>query len=96
MLEAALRPGGIAVIATFAEDGSTHCSGLPVTRYSCSDLASAFGPAFAAIATMRETHTTPSGNDQPFSWVVLSRRTGQEADRAVSVAPTPADPRDSV
>ncbi|WP_442919117.1 class I SAM-dependent methyltransferase [Methylobacterium sp. Leaf118] len=28
-----LKPGGYAVIATFASDGPERCSGLPVVRY---------------------------------------------------------------
>ena len=38
-LSAALRPGGIAIIATFADDGPELCSGLPVVRYAPETLA---------------------------------------------------------
>ena len=30
----ALKPNGVLIISTFAEDGPTQCSGLPVERYS--------------------------------------------------------------
>src|ERR1039458_767511 len=29
----AVRPGGVVVLATFAADGPTQCSGLPTSRY---------------------------------------------------------------
>ena len=45
----AVRPGGHAVIGTFAEDGPTTCSGLPVARYDAEALADAFGPEFTTV-----------------------------------------------
>jgi SAM-dependent methyltransferase len=70
----ALRPGGIAIIATFALDGPDRCSGLPVQRYDAGGLAREFGPEFERLADWREEHVTPSGTVQPFTWVVLRRR----------------------
>jgi 2-polyprenyl-3-methyl-5-hydroxy-6-metoxy-1,4-benzoquinol methylase len=34
----ALKPNGVLIISTFAEDGPTQCSGLPVERYSVEKL----------------------------------------------------------
>ena len=34
----AVKPGGLVIVATFAEDGPTQCSGLPVMRYDANDL----------------------------------------------------------
>ena len=68
-----IQPGGYAVIATFAEDGPTHCSGLPVTRYSAEELARAFSPSFSLVEHHREEHLTPTSVVQPFTWVVLQR-----------------------
>lgn len=67
----AIRPGGVAVLATFAGDGPTECSGLPTSRYDTDDLVRTFGPAFALERAEGEVHTTPFGTIQPFSWVVL-------------------------
>lgn len=66
----ALRPGGHVVMATFAEDGPTICSGLPVTRYGAMDLHAVFGARFQIVETAREQHVTPSGRRQSFQYCV--------------------------
>jgi 2-polyprenyl-3-methyl-5-hydroxy-6-metoxy-1,4-benzoquinol methylase len=65
--------GGVLVLGTFAEDGPTECSGLPVTRYSPKDLGAVFSPSFSMVHQQREEHVTPAGIIQPFTWVVLRR-----------------------
>lgn len=67
-------PGGHAVIGTFSEQGPLTCSGLPVARYSVEGLAQVFAPEFEAVWSETETHLTPTGAAQEFSWVVLRRR----------------------
>jgi len=74
MVTRALAPGGVVVLATFAADGPTQCSGLPTGRYDPADLVRAFGPGFELLHAEREEHATPPGAIQPFSWVVLRRR----------------------
>lgn len=64
----AVRPGGHVLIATFAEDGPVRCSGLPVERYSASELHGVFGPGFILEASVREDHTTPTGAHQAFTY----------------------------
>jgi SAM-dependent methyltransferase len=71
----AMRPGGYAILATFAADGPERCSGLPVCRYDAAALAHAFEPAFTRVSDARDVHTTPWGSTQAFTYVVL-RRTG--------------------
>jgi SAM-dependent methyltransferase len=66
-----VTPGGVVVLAAFAEDGPTECSGLPTSRYDTDELVCVFGPAFSLEYAEREEHTTPFGTIQPFSWVVL-------------------------
>jgi hypothetical protein len=56
----ALRPGGQAVVGTFAEDGPASCSGLPVARYDTQALTDAFGAGFASSALVA-TSTAPQG-----------------------------------
>lgn len=73
---ASVAPGGFMVIGTFAPDGPEQCSGLPVCRYSAAQLAAEFSPAFRLVTSEREVHHTPWGAAQPFTYVVLERRTG--------------------
>ncbi|MFL5604599.1 MAG: class I SAM-dependent methyltransferase [Gemmatimonadaceae bacterium] len=63
-----VRPGGHVLVATFAEDGPDHCSGLEVVRYSPERLHSEFGADFQRIATEREHHLTPWGTRQAFTY----------------------------
>ena len=74
VVERALRPGGLAIVATFAEDGPTECSGLPVQRYSAEALYALFGAAFEPLRDEREAHRTPGGKTQHFVYCCLRRR----------------------
>lgn len=69
-----LGAGGVAVIAAFAPDGPTHCSGLGVAHYDAQRLSEVFERDFTLIHQEREEHVTPAGAVQPFTWVVLRRR----------------------
>jgi SAM-dependent methyltransferase len=69
-LAAALAPGGLAVIATFAQDGPRSCSGLPTAGYAPARLAAEFAD-LQVLGTRREVHRTPAGAAQPFTWVAL-------------------------
>lgn len=62
----AVHPGGHVVVATFADDGPTRCSGLPVARYSAADLHGEFGRDFRLLVSRREMHETPRGARQAF------------------------------
>lgn len=73
-LGSTLRPGGSAVIATFAPDGPEKCSGLPVQRYAPEQLADELGPAFELLEARAHTHTTPWGSTQSFQYSRLRRR----------------------
>jgi trans-aconitate methyltransferase len=74
-LDQALKPGGHAIIATFAPDGPEKCSGLPVMRYDAESLGKALGPGFALIETLRHAHATPWGAAQAFQFSVFRRVT---------------------
>ncbi len=73
LVTAALGPGGLLVLGTFAADGPGSCSGLPTARYDADQLTAQLGPGFALVHTEREEHRTPAGSVQPFTWVVLRR-----------------------
>lgn len=62
----ALKQGGLLMISTFAEDGPTQCSGLPVERYSVEKLAQRLGKDFRLIHHDTEFHTTPWNSKQNF------------------------------
>lgn len=66
-----LKPGGYALIATFADDGPTKCSGLDVVRYSPDTLSAEFGSEFRLEESRHEEHRTPSGATQAFSYCLL-------------------------
>ncbi|MFO7854690.1 MAG: class I SAM-dependent methyltransferase [Paracoccaceae bacterium] len=79
-LSDALRPGGIAIIATFADDGPEMCSGLPVVRYAPEELAQELDrllpDRFETLGARRHVHVTPKGNRQSFQYSVF-RKTDQ-------------------
>ncbi len=73
-LRNATAPGAAIIIATFAPEGPKSCSGLPVARYSASELFAILGDGFEPVIHRQELHTTPSGGTQPFTWVAARRR----------------------
>jgi ubiquinone/menaquinone biosynthesis C-methylase UbiE len=61
-----VKLGGHLIVATFALEGPTQCSGLPIVRYSPESLHYEFGAAFQLIKHGVEEHRTPMGNVQQF------------------------------
>lgn len=72
-LRGSLVAGGTAIIATFAADGPTRCSGLDVARYDADALAACFGDGFERVASARDMHVTPWGATQAFTYVRMRR-----------------------
>ena len=75
-LTKAVKPGGHAIIATFAPDGPDRCSGLPVVRYDAETLGGALGGAFELVETRRYEHMTPWNSEQRFQFNVFRRAPG--------------------
>ncbi len=73
----ALRPSGIAIIATFADDGPEMCSGLPVVRHAPEELAQELDRLlpgrFETLDARRHMHVTPKGNRQSFQYSVFRK-----------------------
>jgi hypothetical protein len=69
----AVRPGGHAVIGTFAPDGPERCSGLPVMRHDAASIVSVLGDKFALVETRRDDHVTPAGATQRFQFSLFRR-----------------------
>jgi SAM-dependent methyltransferase len=67
-LNRTLKPGGSAVIATFALDGPERCSGLAVARYTPETLAEELGRGFRLMESARHEHATPWGIIQSFMY----------------------------
>ncbi|MDP4300403.1 class I SAM-dependent methyltransferase [Leptothrix discophora] len=62
----AVKPGGHVIVASFAEDGPSQCSGLPVVRYSPDALHAEFGAPFTLLSHEEDVHHTPFGTVQKF------------------------------
>ncbi len=62
----AVKNGGYVVIATFGPHGPSECSGLPVARYSSSELHGLFGQPFILVDETMNEHVTPRGTLQEF------------------------------
>lgn len=68
VLERAVRPGGQVIVAAFAPDGPERCSGLKVVRYAPDKLAAELGQGFQLLEHRTESHRTPAGKIQKFSY----------------------------
>lgn len=71
---ATLRPGGTLLMATFAPDGPTRCSGLEVARYDADALARTLGDGFTLVRAFGDVHRTPAGSEQRFTVARFRRR----------------------
>jgi SAM-dependent methyltransferase len=76
-LVASLKRGGIAIIASFAEDGPVKCSGLPIVRYAPKALSLEIDRLcpgiFVSIHSEKYVHVTPKGNTQSFQYSVFRK-----------------------
>lgn len=68
-----VKPGGLVIVATFADDGPTQCSGLPVMRYRPDELHHEFGEPFTLLRHEKESHQTPTGNIQQFVYCLCRK-----------------------
>jgi 2-polyprenyl-3-methyl-5-hydroxy-6-metoxy-1,4-benzoquinol methylase len=75
LLGSALRDTGHVIMATFAADGPTQCSGLLTMRYSPAELQKELGSHFDLLKTETENHRTPTGAEQRFVYCLFQRRT---------------------
>jgi ubiquinone/menaquinone biosynthesis C-methylase UbiE len=74
LLHKTLKPRGHFIIATFAEDGPTKCSNLPVMRYSAEELFAEFSDYFILCDSTKETHNTPFNTTQNFVHLRLQKK----------------------
>ncbi|WP_286829671.1 MULTISPECIES: class I SAM-dependent methyltransferase [Kordiimonas] len=72
-LDAHLKPGGHAIIATFAVGGPEKCSGLPVRQYDAARLMDLLGDGYELVNECFEEHTTPWGSTQAFACFLVRK-----------------------
>lgn len=72
-LRQTVSSGGHVLIAAFALDGPSRCSGLNVARYSPEALSAELGPEFHLVTSMRQDHQTPAGVTQAFTYCLFRR-----------------------
>ena len=73
-LERALAPTGHLIMVTFAVTGPQKCSGLDVCRYDPDSIRREMGDEFRLLEHLDETHRTPSGAAQAFTYFRFQRR----------------------
>lgn len=64
---------GYTCMGTFSDKGPTHCSGLPVKRYSEDELTHELENGFKKIRCITEDHLTPSKSKQNFLFCSFKR-----------------------
>ncbi len=72
-MNTSVEPGGHVLIATFALDGPTRCSGLEVVRYGPEPLGAVLGEEYRLRWSAVEEHVTPSGGTQSFVYTWFQR-----------------------
>ena len=70
-VQQSVKKGGYVMIATFAEDGPTQCSGLSVVRYSVPALQAELGSNFTLLRSLQELHDTPFNTTQKFIYCLF-------------------------
>jgi 2-polyprenyl-3-methyl-5-hydroxy-6-metoxy-1,4-benzoquinol methylase len=80
-VRSAVRVGGYVMVATFAADGPTKCSGLDVVRYAPQELHGQFGSDFQLLESVRDEHRTPAGSVQPFIYCMCRVSPGSSSER---------------
>ncbi|MBM4113722.1 MAG: class I SAM-dependent methyltransferase [Phycisphaerae bacterium] len=68
-----LRPGGVAIIAGFAPDGPTRCSGLDVSRHDGASVAAAINAATAGAGATADRIGAATDGDRAAPIVALVR-----------------------
>lgn len=72
-LKNTLNPGGYAIIATFAKEGPTQCSGLDIVQYDNSSIQHELGDDFILIDSQSDIHITPKNREQHFNYFLFKR-----------------------
>ena len=68
VLTRGLAKGGQLIIAAFAIDGPTRCSGLDIVQYDEAKMSAELGERFTLLEEIIEVHVTPTGSEQKFQY----------------------------
>ena len=71
-----LHAGGHFIVATFAIDGPEQCSGLDIIQYDADTMAAEVGEQYILQETCNETHRTPWGGEQQFTYFWFQKQIG--------------------
>lgn len=74
VLSRGVKPGGVFVVGTFAENGPEKCSGISVKRYSEASLTAQFSRDFKKTHCTYVDHRTPFGTTQSFVFCSFTRK----------------------
>lgn len=74
VISTGIREGGALILGTFAENGPTKCSGIPIRQYSESMMAGRFAYGFEKIKCEQTEHPTPFGTVQNFTFCTFRRK----------------------
>lgn len=72
-LNTVLKRDGFVIMGTFSLDAPEQCSGLPVVRYTPELLLRCFGTSYTLKESCTYVHTTPSGTQRPFTYILLQK-----------------------
>jgi cyclopropane fatty-acyl-phospholipid synthase-like methyltransferase len=72
-LNAVLKPGGYAIIATFSLEGAKKCSGLDLHNYDEKMLADFLGQDYILHEHFNHTYYQPSGAPRPFVYTLFRK-----------------------
>ncbi len=73
VMDRALVPGGHAIIGTFAPDGPSSCSGLPVARHDAALLSERLGSGYRLVRSLGHEHRTPWDSVQRFHFSLFRK-----------------------
>lgn len=73
-LSASLKSGGYLILAAFSFDGPDMCSGLTIVQYDREKLTKEIGNQFKFVNEENETHITPAGSNQIFTYYRFQKK----------------------
>lgn len=73
-VQSSVKAGGNIILATFALDGPSVCSGLKTVRYDADSLQNELGDNFDLLNSVSESHQTPFGTEQKFIYCCFRKK----------------------